>query len=146
MVTRTQKRALWQHDAIEPVIGHMKADGFLGWNFLKGAEGDKLNALLCWVGQNLRAILRYLRVFFVSCLLSRVVPRSRLVSPPRAHLLTKGFFRNNDLEPFNHRETVQKTYSPRGRNKLVEGLMCKGHSYSVGSFTLSADTKYGDEG
>ncbi len=101
MVTRTQKRALWQRDVIEPVIGHMKADGFLGWNFLKGAEGDKLNALLCWVGQNLRAILRYLRVLFVSCLLSRVVPRSRLVSPPRADLLTKGSFRNNDLEPFN---------------------------------------------
>ncbi len=63
MVTRTQKRALRQRDGIESVIGHMKADGFLGWNFLKGAEGDKLNALLCWVGKNLRAILRYLRVF-----------------------------------------------------------------------------------
>jgi len=33
-------------NAIEPIIGHMKEDGFLGRNFLKGAEGDTLNALL----------------------------------------------------------------------------------------------------
>jgi len=62
-VTRIQKQALRRRNAIEPIIGHMKEDGFLGRNFLKGAAGDKLNALLCGVGQNLRAILRHLRVF-----------------------------------------------------------------------------------
>lgn len=65
VVTRDQKRALRRRNAIEPIIGHMKADGFLGRNFLKGADGDKLNALLCGVGQNLRAILRHLRVFLL---------------------------------------------------------------------------------
>ena len=65
VVTRDQKRALRRRNAIEPIIGHMKADGFLGRNFLKGANGDKLNALLCGVGQNLRAILRHLRVFLL---------------------------------------------------------------------------------
>lgn len=85
-----------------------------------------------------------LRVFFVSCLLSRVVPRSRLVSPPRADLLTKGFFRNNDVEPFNPRETVQKTYSLRGRNRLLERTDVQRTLLFSRLLTLSADTKYGD--
>jgi len=61
-VTRAQKQALRRRNAIEPIIGHMKEDGLLGRNFLKGAAGDTLNALLCGVGQNLRAVLRHLRV------------------------------------------------------------------------------------
>jgi IS5 family transposase len=62
-VTPAQKRALRRRNAIEPLIGHLKSDGFLGRNFLKGVEGDKLNALLCGAGQNLRTILRQLRIF-----------------------------------------------------------------------------------
>jgi len=61
--TPAQKRALCRRNAIEPLIGHLKSDGLLGRNFLKGIEGDKLNALLCGAGQNLRAILRHLRIF-----------------------------------------------------------------------------------
>lgn len=30
-----------RRNAIEPIIGHMKVDGFFGQNSLKGAEGDK---------------------------------------------------------------------------------------------------------
>ena len=62
-LTRALKRALRRRNAIEPIIGHMKADGWLERNHLKGPLGDKLNALLCGVGHNLRAILRYLRFF-----------------------------------------------------------------------------------
>lgn len=43
------------------MIGHMKADGLLGQNWLKGADGDALYALLCGAGHNLRMILRHLR-------------------------------------------------------------------------------------
>jgi len=68
-VTQAQKRTLRRCNAIEPIIGYMKADGFLGRNFLKGPNGDKLNALLCGVGQNVRAILRHLRVFLLRFLL-----------------------------------------------------------------------------
>jgi len=74
MVTRAQKRALQRRNAIEPLIGHLKSDGLRGRNFLKGAEGDKLNAVLCGVGQNLRAILRQLRIFL--CRLWRAAVRS----------------------------------------------------------------------
>lgn len=53
---------------MEPVIGHMKEDGKLGRNWLKGSIGDKINALLCGAGHNMRIILRRLRevlFFFV---------------------------------------------------------------------------------
>lgn len=55
------KRHFRRRAAIEPEIGHMKGDGLLGRNFLKGMEGDAINALLCGVGHNLRKILARLR-------------------------------------------------------------------------------------
>jgi IS5 family transposase len=36
----------------------------LGKNWLKGADGDALHALLCGAGHNLRMILRHLRVLY----------------------------------------------------------------------------------
>ena len=47
---------------MEPVIGHMKSDGRLARNFLKGIEGDAMNALLCGAGHNMRKILKKLRL------------------------------------------------------------------------------------
>jgi IS5 family transposase len=46
--------------AIEPVIGHIKNDGRLGRNYLKGAEGDRMNAILSGCGYNMRKLLRWL--------------------------------------------------------------------------------------
>ena len=43
----------------------MKADGKLGRNWLKGALGDAMHAVLCGAGHNLRMILRKLRLFYV---------------------------------------------------------------------------------
>ena len=40
----------------------MKSDGRLARNFLKGVEGDAMNALLCGAGHNLRKILKKLRL------------------------------------------------------------------------------------
>lgn len=55
------KRHLRRRSAIEPEIGHMKADGLLGRNFLKGMQGDAINAILCGADHNLRKILARLR-------------------------------------------------------------------------------------
>jgi IS5 family transposase len=60
-VTPTIKKELKRRSAVEPVNGHMKEDGKLGRNWLKGSLGDKINALLCGAGHNLRIILRKLR-------------------------------------------------------------------------------------
>ncbi len=40
----------------------MKSDGLLAKNWLKGATGDALHAILCGAGHNLRMILAHLRV------------------------------------------------------------------------------------
>lgn len=59
-VTPSIKKKLKRRNAVEPVIGHMKNDGSLGRNFLKGIAGDAINALMCGAGHNLRKILRQL--------------------------------------------------------------------------------------
>jgi len=54
------KRAIHRCSAIEPAIGHMKNEGKLRQNWLKGSLGNALNAVLCGAGHNLRMILRIL--------------------------------------------------------------------------------------
>ena len=56
------KRELRRRSAIEPVIGHMKAEGHLGRCYLKGQAGDAANAVLTAVGYNFRRILAWLRM------------------------------------------------------------------------------------
>lgn len=59
-LTPTMRRELRRRSAVEPMIGHMKLDGKLDRNHLKGALGDAIHALLCGAGHNLRLILRHL--------------------------------------------------------------------------------------
>lgn len=61
---RALKRLLKRRRAIETVIGHMKTDGLLNRNWLKGALGDAMHALLFGAGHNLRMILAHLRVHY----------------------------------------------------------------------------------
>ena len=49
-----------RRSAIEAVIGHAKTDGRLGRNFLKGKEGDNINAILSGCGYNMRKLLKVL--------------------------------------------------------------------------------------
>jgi len=62
-VIRTIAKLLRRRSAIEPMIGHMKTDGRLTRCPLKGTTGDALFAVLCGCGQNIRMILRHLRIF-----------------------------------------------------------------------------------
>jgi IS5 family transposase len=59
-VTASLHKKIKRRQAIEPQIGHMKNEGKLGRNFLKGRLGDILNAGLCGVGHNLKLICRKL--------------------------------------------------------------------------------------
>lgn len=52
------KRLVKRRSAIEPVIGHLKHDHALKRNFLKGKQGDRINALLAACGFNLRKLCR----------------------------------------------------------------------------------------
>lgn len=55
------KKELRRRAAIEPVIGHLKSEGHLERNYLKGRHGDQANAVLTAAGYNFRLVLRWLR-------------------------------------------------------------------------------------
>lgn len=80
-MTPTLKRKLKRRNAIEPIIGHMKAEGHLDRNYLKGPLGDAINALIAGAGQNLRMILKKLRLLLAWLLNWRLAPqRNRLAT------------------------------------------------------------------
>ena len=88
-VTPAIKKAIYRRSAIEPAIGHMKNDGRLRRNWLKGSLGDALHAVLCGAGHNLRMILRALRLcfaFLLGCLWAND-PRSGIQSTKSFPLL-----------------------------------------------------------
>ena len=75
------KRELRRRSAIEPVIGHMKAEGHLGRCYLKGRAGDAANTILTAVGYNFRRILAWLRDLLrkiLSAILRAFMTRSEL--------------------------------------------------------------------
>lgn len=59
--SRATRKWMKRRAAIEPEIGHMKSQGCLGKNYLLGKLGDKINALLCGCGHNIRKLLKFLR-------------------------------------------------------------------------------------
>jgi IS5 family transposase len=59
-VTEAIKRDLRRRSAVEPVIGHAKAEHRMGRNFLKGTHGDAANAVLAAAGYNFRRLLAWL--------------------------------------------------------------------------------------
>ena len=58
-LSRRVGRYLRRRSAIEPVIGHLKADHGLARNYLLGKEGDRINAILTGCAFNLKKLLRY---------------------------------------------------------------------------------------
>ena len=60
-MTKSEKERLRRRQAIEPTIGHLKADHRLDRCWLKGAEGDALHTVLCAAGYNLRWLMRAVR-------------------------------------------------------------------------------------
>ncbi len=75
------RRELRRRSAIEAVIGHCKTDGHLGRNFLKGRDGDQINAVMSAVGYNLRLILKWLRKLLriiIAAIFAPITPPSAL--------------------------------------------------------------------
>lgn len=58
-VTTALKKLFKRRSAIEPIIGHAKADHGLDRNYLAGTAGDAINALLVGCGFNLAKLLRF---------------------------------------------------------------------------------------
>jgi IS5 family transposase len=62
--------------AVEPVIGHTKAEHRMGRNYLKGRDGDRINAVLAAAGYDFGLLLRWLTR------LLRALVRMLLSAPP----------------------------------------------------------------
>lgn len=77
----TIRREMRRRSAIEPVIGHLKEDGHLERNHLKGTDGDAINAILSATGHNMRLLVRWLRVLLLQILVWM------LPAPPQQLLL-----------------------------------------------------------
>jgi len=63
-VTPAIKRQLRRRSAIEPVIGHLKAEHRMGRNYLWYRRGDAANAVLAAVGYNFRRLIRWLSILW----------------------------------------------------------------------------------
>jgi len=75
-VTRPIRREMKRRAAVEPVIGHTKAEHRLGRNYLKGRDGDRSNAVLAAAGYNFSLLLRWL------ARLLRTLIRALFPAPP----------------------------------------------------------------
>jgi IS5 family transposase len=68
------KREMRRRAAIEPVIGHLKAEHRMDRNFLAHRQGDANNAVLAAAGYNFRRLLRWLRVLLCLILATALAP------------------------------------------------------------------------
>lgn len=57
-MTQEEKKMLKRRQAIEPIIGHLKAGHRMNRCHLKGAVGESLHAVLCAAGYNIRWLQR----------------------------------------------------------------------------------------
>jgi len=57
-ISEQETKLLKRRQAIEPIIGHLKSDNRMDRCHLKGEIGDRLHAVLCAAGYNIRWLLR----------------------------------------------------------------------------------------
>jgi hypothetical protein len=85
-LTDEERKNLKRRQAIEPIIGHLKADHRMNRCHLKGAQGDSLHAVLCAAGYNIRWLLRMIAkkgVPFLQTLFLRLLEHSGLAEMGR---------------------------------------------------------------
>jgi IS5 family transposase len=66
------KRELRRRAAIEPAIGHLKAEYRMGCNYLAHHSGDAINAVIAAAGYSFHLLLKWLKFFCCpDCLAAR---------------------------------------------------------------------------
>jgi IS5 family transposase len=76
-VTDQIKRQLRRRAAVEPVIGHLKAEHRMGRNYLAHRSGDAINAVLAAAGYNFRLLILWLRLLLAKILAAMTDPLQR---------------------------------------------------------------------
>ncbi len=76
-VTKTIRREMKRRAAVEPVIGHLKAEHRMERNYLKGRAGDRANAVLAAAGYNFNLLIRWFEALLraLIALILAIVPR-----------------------------------------------------------------------
>lgn len=88
-LTTAQRTWLRRRQAVEPTIGHLKADHRMDRCWLKGSEGDALHAVLCAAGFNIRWLMRAIArlglegLFFALTLLALFAQLARAMTTAR---------------------------------------------------------------
>ena len=92
--------------AIERELGHMKSDGLLGRNFLKGVAGDAQNVILSGAGYNMRKILAHHRALI-----------RRLMASPGS------LFRASSPCSKQKRPLTRPSWLPNRQNGIIQGRL-----------------------
>jgi len=97
-LTTQERTLLKRRQAIEPIIGHLKAEHRMNRCHLKGEQGDRLHAVLCAAGYNIRWLLRMIakkgvpflrRLYLRLCQIAGLSPNcSRMAREPLVHALS----------------------------------------------------------
>src|SRR4029077_12333914 len=79
-VTASIRREMKRRAAVEPVIGHLKAEHGMGSIYLKSPQGDRINAVLAAAGYNFALLLRSLAMILRALIsgLPRTTPAAQL--------------------------------------------------------------------
>ena len=104
-VTETIKRELRRRSAVEPVIGHAKAEHRMGRNYLAGTHGDAANAVLAAAGYNFRRLLEWLALL-LSAILAALKTAATQQGPSKFKLGPRAFFSSSQAT-FQVRATGQ---------------------------------------
>jgi IS5 family transposase len=78
-MTSKIKREMKRRSAVEPVIGHLKAEHRMERNYLAHRSGDAINAVLSAAGYNFRLLIRWLR-FLLRLILDAIAADNQLVT------------------------------------------------------------------
>jgi len=94
-VTKAIRREMRRRAAVEPVIGHLKDGHRMRRNYLKGRDGDRVNAAISAAGYDFSLFRRWFEDLL--CILLSIFRHSR--TTPRSACLAQTFFTDDDLAP-----------------------------------------------
>lgn len=97
-ISEQERKLLKRRQAIEPIIGHLKSEHRMERCHLKGVTGDRLHAVLCAAGYNIKWLLRMIarkgvaflqRLYLRLCQIAGLSPNcSRMARKPLVHALS----------------------------------------------------------